>query len=246
MRNLPRLFPGALREKPEYDEKFGAAGKLPPREGVPMMEPEPGDMEHTDADLVRRCARGEEGAFRTLVERVERPLINFIIRYLGDRDAAEDVFQDTLVRVLRNIADFEPQASLTTWIFTIARNRCLDILKAKKRHREVSMDAPRREDGGRVIDFRDILRERGRGPEEGAAKREWEERVQRALGTLSPAKREALVLRVFVGLGYREMSGIVGSPVGTLKFRVHEAIRNLAGLLEEPREIEDHGQAING
>src|SRR3989338_8937997 len=117
-----------------------------------------------EQDLIHRCARGDEDAFRELLERVEKPLLHFIVRYLGDRDAAEDVFQETFLRVLRNIADFEPNASLSTWIFTIARHLCLDRLKARRRHREVSLDAPQRS-GGKVIDFRGALGDARPGPD---------------------------------------------------------------------------------
>jgi RNA polymerase sigma-70 factor (ECF subfamily) len=194
-----------------------------------------------ERDLIRRCARGDEAAFRELVERLEKPLINFVTRYLGDRSAAEDVFQETFVRVLRNIADFEPQASLSTWVFTIARNLCLDRLKARRRHREVSIDAPQRSEGGKVIDFRDALRDRERGPAVDAEEAEMRERVKRALGTLGPAKREVLILRVFVGMPYEEVAKIVGAPVGTVKFRVHEAVRELAGTMRRGTEETEVG-----
>ena len=184
-----------------------------------------------DIQVVRRLARGEEAAFREVVERLEKPLVNFILRFVGERNTAEDVFQETFVRVLRKIGDFEPKASFDTWVYTIARNLCLDRLKARKRHREVSLDAPQGSPEGRVIDFRDVLRERGAGPDARAAGRENEERVMRCLGTLTPAKREALVLRMFVGLSYEEVAKVVGSPTGTVKFRVHEALRDLTERL---------------
>src|SRR5258705_13486119 len=112
-------------------------------------------MRESESDLVRRCARGEEAAYRELVERVEKPLVNFVRRYLDDPSTAEDVFQETFVRVVRTLGDFKPQASLTTWIFTIARNLCLDRLKSRRRHREVSLDAAPRDGRGHDIDFRE-------------------------------------------------------------------------------------------
>lgn len=199
-----------------------------------MKEPMRTTGDSLDRDLVRRCARGEESAFRELVERVEKPLIHFILRYVGERHIAEDVFQETFVRVLRNIADFRPDASLNTWIFTIARNLCLDLLKMRRRHREVSLDAPQGVEEGKVVDFRDMLRDLEEGPEARAQGREEEMQVQRALQKLTPAKREAVILRVFVGMSYPEVAGVVGSPTGTIKFRVHEAMRELNELLDAP------------
>jgi RNA polymerase sigma-70 factor (ECF subfamily) len=188
---------------------------------------------HVEEDLLRRCARGEAGAFRELVERLEKPLVNFLLRFVGDRTTAEDLFQETFVRVVRTLRDFRPQASLSTWIYTIARNLALDHLKAKRRHRETPLDAASSEEGGRVIYFKDVLRSGVAEPGVRAEGTEQERRVAAALAGLTPAKREALVLRVYVGLPYSEIAGIVKAPVGTVKFRIHEALRDLAKLLGE-------------
>lgn len=181
-------------------------------------------------DLVRRCARGDAAAYRELVERLEKPLVNFLYRMVGERHAAEDLFQETFVRVVRTLAAFRPEASLTTWIYTIARNLALDHLKARRRHREVSLDAAASE-RGRVIYFRDALQAAGAPPESRVESTEDERRLQEALGQLKPAKREALVLRVYSDLPYAEIARVVKSPVGTVKFRVHEALQDLAKIL---------------
>jgi RNA polymerase sigma-70 factor (ECF subfamily) len=184
-------------------------------------------------ELLRRCARGDAGAYRELVERLEKPLVNFLLRFVGDRTTAEDLFQETFVRVVRTLRDFEPKASLSTWIYTIARNLALDHLKAKRRHRETPLDAASSEEGGRVIYFKDVLRSAGAEPGERAEGGEQERRVAAALAGLTPAKREALVLRVYVGLPYSEIAAVVKAPVGTVKFRIHEALRDLAKLIGE-------------
>lgn len=183
---------------------------------------------HIETELLTKCARGDEKAYRELVERFEKPLINFILRYVGERNLAEDLFQETFVRVLRNLADFRPEASIGTWIFTIARNLCLDHLKAKKRHREVSLEAPASDSEGRVIEFREVLRGKGDSPQRNVERTEMKADAVRALRQLAPAKREALVLRIYSELPYQEIARVVGAPVGTVKFRVHEALRDLA------------------
>ncbi len=191
---------------------------------------------HIETELLTRCARGEEKAYRDLVERLEKPLINFIHRYVGERNLAEDLFQETFVRVLRNLADFRPEASVGTWIFTIARNLCLDHLKAKKRHREVSLEAPASDSEGRVIEFKEVLRGKEISPSSRVERSELKADAVRALGHLAPAKREALVLRLYSELPYQEISQVVGAPVGTVKFRVHEALRDLAEIMGASRE----------
>jgi RNA polymerase sigma-70 factor (ECF subfamily) len=189
---------------------------------------EPREPMHADEELLRRCARGDAAAYRELVERMEKPLINFLYRFVQERHAAEDLFQETFVRVVRALAEFRPQASLTTWVFTIARNLALDHLKARRRHREVALDAAASEERGRVIYFKDVLRSGSPEPGGRAEGTEEQRRVVAALARLAPAKREALVLRLYVDLPYGEIARIVRAPVGTVKFRVHEALQDLA------------------
>ncbi len=191
-----------------------------------MAEPE--KTMGVEEDLLRRCARGDASAYRELVERLEKPLVNFIYRFVGERDAAEDLFQETFVRVVRRVGEFDPRASLTTWIFTIARNLALDHLKARRRHREVALDSAASEDRGKVIYFKDMIRSGVPDPGDLAEASEEERRVARALAALRPAKREALVMRLYAGLSYAEIAAVVRAPVGTVKFRVHEAIQDLA------------------
>ena len=186
---------------------------------------------HGDADLVRRCARGDEAAYRELVERLEKPLVAFIRRYVGEESLAEDLFQETFVRVVRTLGSFRPEASLSTWIFTIARNLCLDHLKAKKRHREVSMDAAASDGSDRDVDFREALRSPAAGPGTAAEGQEEGARLRAAMAELPEPKREALVLRIYSNLSYAEIARITDAPVGTVKFRVHDAIQELARKL---------------
>ena len=196
-----------------------------------------------DQELIRRCAQGDSAAYRTLVEQLEKPLVNFIYRFVGERHTAEDIFQETFVRVVRTVANFRPEASLTTWIYTIARNLSLDHLKARRRHREVPIDAPSADREGKLIYFRDALRSNWAGPGTKAESQEDEERVARALSALTPAKREALSMRLYADLPYADIARIVNAPVGTIKFRVHEAVHDIARMLgddegENPAAVE--------
>ncbi len=188
-------------------------------------------MVESEADLLHRCARGEEHAYRELVTRLEKPLINFIRRFVNEASLAEDIFQETFVRVVRTLGDYKPEASLSTWIFTIARNLCLDKIKMTKRHREVSMDAAGQDGKGNVIDFREALRAMSPDPDANAEISEERKRLMAAVAQLGPAKREALVMRQFAGLSYQEIAAIVKAPVGTVKFRVHEAMQELMKLM---------------
>jgi RNA polymerase sigma-70 factor (ECF subfamily) len=171
-----------------------------------------------EAELVRGLVLGRPEAFEALAARYERPLLSFIGAYVADPAAADDVFQETLVRVVRSISEYRPQAGLGSWIFTIARNQALDHLRRRRRRREVPL--------GNVIPMTQPP------PEADSARTERFDQVRAALQELPPPKREAVALRFFSNLGYEEMSDLLGAPVGTLKFRVHEALRELALLLK--------------
>jgi RNA polymerase sigma-70 factor (ECF subfamily) len=180
--------------------------------------------------LLRRLLQGEAAAYEELVERYEKPLMNFILRYVGNRAAAEDLFQETFYRMMRSLDSYRPRAGFGTWLFTIARNLSLDYLKMQRRHREVSLDAspaPESRDGS----FRDILHAADAPAQAELERREGLDRVGEALKRLPPKLRETLLLRVYHDMPYRDIARVTRSPVGTAKYRVHEAIGALARLL---------------
>lgn len=188
-------------------------------------------MSPEERDLLKRCERGDEAAYRELVERFERPLIQFIVRYVDDRALAEDLFQETFLRVLRNLRTYRPEGAFSTWLYTIARNLCLDHIKHVKKVRMTSMDAPVGEEGGKVLYLQDVLRDGGMAPEDRAELTEEELRVRECVSQLPGIKKEALILRVYHNLSYKEIAEITDCPVGTAKFRVHEAMQALGELV---------------
>ncbi|MCC6737961.1 MAG: sigma-70 family RNA polymerase sigma factor [Planctomycetia bacterium] len=188
-------------------------------------------MSPEERDLLKRCERGDESAYRELVERFERPLIQFIVRYVDDRALAEDLFQETFLRVLKNLRTYRPEGAFSTWLYTIARNLCLDHIKHVKKVRMTSMDAPVGEEGGKVLYLQDVLRDGGMAPEDRAELTEEELRVRECVSQLPGIKKEALILRVYHNLSYKEIAEITDCPVGTAKFRVHEAMQALGELV---------------
>ena len=171
--------------------------------------------------LVRDLMLGRAEAFETLAARYERPLMNFIGSYVNDRASAEDIFQETFVRVIRSISDYTPDAGLGTWIFTIARNLSLDHLRRRKRRRESPIE-----------NEANIIPMPSPGPEAAPVAAERSDKLFAAMQKLSPKKREVVVLRFFSDHTYEDMAAMLGAPVGTLKFRVHEAVHELAKLLK--------------
>lgn len=194
-----------------------------------------------DHTLVESLAAGDKTAFATLVEKYEKPLMNFILRFVGDRHSAEDIFQETFVRLMRSVAEYTPQGSFSTWLFTIARNLSLDHLRSRRRRREVSLAPPSSPTQDNVLQFQGMPEDEGIAPEQMTQKDETRGHVLRALRQLSDVKREVLSLRYFSDLPFEEIARIQRAPVGTVKFRAHHALKELAETLRQYMGGTPHG-----
>ncbi|MHC4780744.1 MAG: RNA polymerase sigma factor [Planctomycetota bacterium] len=188
-----------------------------------------------DIELMLSVKRGDREALSTLVTRYEKPLINFLFRMIGNLDEAEDLFQETLLRVLRAAKKYEPRAAFSTWLYTIARNLCLDRLKKMKGLSTVPLEGKGDEEGS----LREILEASTPDPGDTASKNELARVARGALRELPPKKREVLVLRIFQGLPYEEIAKIVNAPLGTVKYRIHDAVKSLAHTVNSALQSDD-------
>jgi RNA polymerase sigma-70 factor (ECF subfamily) len=185
-------------------------------------------MPDSDIDLMLRCKGGDRSALEELVKRYEEPLMNFLYRLSGDLSAAEDLFQETFLRVIRSSAKYEPKAAFSTWLYTIARNLAIDRFKKRSGLPQVSMDGPGEDrDARRLADLPDG----GRTPLEDVDAAERAQIVRGALAQLSDKKREVLMMRVYLGMPYAEIAEIVGAPLGTVKYRIHDALKDLSEIM---------------
>lgn len=160
-----------------------------------------------------RVGRGDARAFELLFERFRPRLFGFLARRCGDPAAAEDLLQETWIRVLRARARFDPGRRFSTWLFQIANNLCRD----RARRREVE----HRTREGMTL----VLEMDPPGP--GTARPEARLDVERRLATLPDRLREVIVLRYLQELPEREIAEIAGIPQGTVKSRLHAAVRAL-------------------
>jgi RNA polymerase sigma-70 factor (ECF subfamily) len=168
--------------------------------------------EPSDERLVVLSKQGNQEAVSELVQRHSPGLYGFIQRYHPDRDDADDLLQETWIRALANLDRFDPDKRLSTWLFQIALNLCRDRA---------------RRDQVRFRFRRDV-----RGMQPGKEHVAMEERVDamkaaRAIETLPPRQKEALLLRYYQGFSEGEASEILGCPRGTVKSRLHEAVKAL-------------------
>lgn len=185
--------------------------------------------ELTDYELVKKFRAGDSAAFETLVHRHRQMCFSFIYRMVGNQAAADDLFQDTWLKVLRNAHTYVPKAKFSTWLLQIARNTTLDHFKRENLRAHVSLDAPVANDEKTLSS---IVPSAGPQPEEVLLSREVTDEVQKAICRLPIKQQEALVLRIYHQMPYAEIAQLLDTPEGTAKYWVHEAVKALTAHLE--------------
>ena len=172
----------------------------------------------SDEELMLMFKYGRVEAFDLLFEKHRQPLYSFLLRMLGDRSAAEDLFQDVFIQVVRAAGRYEATARFSTWLFKIATNRCLNHLKsASHRHsrKTISLHA----DAG----LADQLDSPDPQPGEQAQDRELADILHRVVQDLPDAQKAAFLLRETQGRPYDEIAEVLGQPLGTVKTNLHRA-----------------------
>jgi RNA polymerase sigma-70 factor (ECF subfamily) len=163
----------------------------------------------------------------------EAPLLRYAARLLKDEEHAQDVVQETFVRMVHQ----DRQGSLaavsnrTAWLYRVARNLCLDRLRASKRRLEISLDEVP-EDGGASLHEQIAADDRDR-PDLMMAKREEMEQMRRQIMGLDPRSREIVLLKVEQGRSYKEIAEIMGLTVGNVGFILHQTMKKLARAMSE-------------
>lgn len=184
------------------------------------------DTTLTDEQLIAEFQQGRQEAFTMLVERYKDQIVNFCYRYLGDYDEADDVAQETFLRLYHKKDQYKPIAKFSTWLYTIATNLAKTHLRRRKRFAFFSFKS---EDDDKRNDIPD-----NRYPADAEADRSMkDEMIQKALHSISPKYREVVVLCDIQELSYEEISAITGVNIGTVKSRLNRGRAQLKELLKE-------------
>jgi len=176
---------------------------------------------------VERAQSGDSEAFRLLVEQHSRAVFRLAFRMTGNEQDAEDVVQETFLRAYRQLGKYEARASFSTWLFRIASNYSLDLIRMRKRHED------KRERG--KAEERDILQTlpvNTPGPDRITYSRQVQERVNEALNELSAQERTAFVLRHFEGMSIDEIGETLGTGTNATKHSIFRAVQKLRRSLE--------------
>jgi len=182
-------------------------------------------MESETSAIARGLRRRDPDLLDRLIEQYQHRLLRFLVYLTGDRQLAQDLFQETWIRVLERGNQYDPKHEFSTWLFTIARNLSIDYLRKK---RPASLD--------------ELLGEENHSPElpvdnrpsalEVATQHEQAERISAALVCIPAEYREAVVLRFQEGMTLEEIGAVTGAPVGTVKSRLYRGLNALMPLLK--------------
>ena len=184
-----------------------------------------------DREVLAQVAAGDVEAFSTIVERHRDRLLSVCQRLLGDREAARDAVQEVFLKAYRKAGSFRPRGKVSTWLYRIAVNHCLNRLRRRRLARFLPFEGPAGAGGESAP--AELLAAEGADPLATLeARRRWG-RVRRAVEALPPGQRAVLVLARFEGLAYKEIAEVLGITVGAVESRLVRAMRRLDAALAE-------------
>lgn len=210
-------------ETPEVPDPAAARGGA-------VRAPPPAAGGDPDREALARVAAGDVDPFQPLVERHQDRLIAVCQRLLGDREAARDAAQEVFLKAFRKAGDFEPRAQVSTWLYRIAVNHCLNVLRRRRIARFLPWGGG---DGGEEEAPAFDPPDEAADPETALASRRRWQRVRRAIDRLPPGQRAVLVLVRFEGLSYKEAAAALGISPGAVESRLVRALRNLDAALAQ-------------
>jgi len=196
----------------------------------------------TDEMLMVRYQRGERKAFVELVRRHNRPIYNFVLRQLRVPTVAEDVTQDVFMRLVQNAAEFKHEARFLTWLYTIARNLCIDQLRKLTHRRHASLDQPQGEHADAQLLGETLADQNPQvSAERNALSSEMRSSIMKAVDSLPDEQREVFLLREVANLPFRDIAEITGAGENTVKSRMRYALDRLKEALSD---FEEYARAL--
>ncbi len=184
-----------------------------------------------DEDLMLRYRNGDEDAFEMLYRRYEKPVFSFIYRILMSAADAEDLCQETFLRLVKEKKKYQVSGNFKTWIFRIALNLCRDRLRRKKFRSHRSIDAPSLSQNGNTNEFENSLSDPAPDQIDCMEKNEMKVLIQQAFKKLPEKQRTVVILKEYQALKFSEIAKIMKTPVGTIKSLNHRGRQKLKKIL---------------
>jgi RNA polymerase sigma-70 factor (ECF subfamily) len=192
-----------------------------------VAEPLPNLPASTDQEVVTRARTGEEAAYRELVRRYERPVFSLIFRMVRNRELAEDLSQETFIKVLNALDSYRPEYKFSSWVFKIANNAAIDHLRRRELDTLSLEGSPHAETPQMVEATALQIGERSETQLEEVENKELGGEIEAAIAKLRPEYRTCILLRHVEGRAYEEIAEILNLPLGTVKTYIHRARNEL-------------------
>ncbi|MBD3179671.1 MAG: sigma-70 family RNA polymerase sigma factor [Candidatus Latescibacteria bacterium] len=188
-------------------------------------------MKREDAQLIRRCLKGDEKSYEKLLQKYRGPVFSICLRMVRNRDDAEDLAQDVFIKIFNILDRYNPSFPFSSWLYRITSNLCIDFLRKNKRT-VFSMDNPVSGDDG---DFERQFPSGDIGPEKEVELKEEMVILENAIQSLPEHYRMIVLLRHQEHLSYDEISETLGIPLGTVKARIHRARKMIVDFFRNQR-----------
>ena len=184
-----------------------------------------------EKELIQRAIKGDETAFETLMLSYQTQIYNLCFRTVGNQDDAADMTQEAFLKAWRYLSSFQFESAFSTWLYRLATNCCLDLLRSKKRRPTISLVSEDEDGEEQSFDPVDPAPQ----PEEALIRKEEQAQLQEALASLEDTQRQIITLRVVNDLSYTEIAEILDLKEGTVKSRLSRARENLRKKLLQLR-----------
>mgnify|MGYP000892149186 CR=1 FL=1 len=191
-------------------------------------------MSDKEKDLLLKARNGDVKAFETIIEDYQKKVFNIALRMIGNHDDASELAQEVFIRIFKSLKNFKGESSLSTWIYRITTNVCLDELRKRKNKNIVSLDEDVKQDDGEI---KRQVEDARPTPDVIAEKNEVRRVVKEAILSLPEDQRTVIILRDIQGFSYDEIAKIMNCPEGTVKSRINRSRQILRDRLKPKLEL---------
>ncbi len=196
----------------------------------------------SDGELLQRHLAGDGQAFPALVRRYRRELFNFLARFTGDAALAEDVFQEAFLQLHLSAGSFDTSRRLKPWLFTIAANKARDAMRSRQRRQAAPLDAAVQPGAADPTPYAALIPADVPAPEAALVNLETRRAVQRIVSEMPDSLRTVLLLSYFHDMPYKDIAEVLSVPLGTVKSRLHAAVRQFAARWKAAWRDAEHGR----
>lgn len=184
-------------------------------------------QDQTDEELMQAFQQGESLAFEVLLMRHKKGVSNFLFYLLKGRENTDEAFQEVFERVLRSAQSYRPEARFTTWVYTIARNYCIDMYRKQRIRRGGYLNDYYKDEGDGHSHWEEKIADDQPKTFELVGAKDLTEKLERALAAINPDQKEVFLMREKAGLQFDEIAEVMGVSVNTVKSRMRYALASL-------------------